>query len=301
MIQYIKRNELEVDKYNACIENSIQSRIYAFSWYLDIVADHWDVLVLDDYKAVMPIPWKRKYGIKYVTQPLWVLELGIFSIQKNKNINYFLEVIFKKFRFVELRLNTTLSLVNSKNLQNRQLQFLNVEKDYNSILKKYNRNRKREIAKALKNNLIENWNDNPKQLIHLFKENVGNKLNNIKLKDYNNLLVLMDLLLTNKYGELLTIYDSSKNLVAAAFFIKYKDEVTQLVCASDILNRKNGAHTFFNDRAIFKYAPHFKIYNFGGSSIKNIANYYKSFGAETKEYQQVKYNNLPFFLKLFKH
>ena len=52
MIHYVKREDLEVEKYNNCIENSIQSRIYAFSWYLDIVADYWDVLVLDDYKAV---------------------------------------------------------------------------------------------------------------------------------------------------------------------------------------------------------------------------------------------------------
>ena len=49
MIQYVKRQHLDVSKYDFCIENSTQSRIYAFSWYLDIVADHWDVLVLDDY------------------------------------------------------------------------------------------------------------------------------------------------------------------------------------------------------------------------------------------------------------
>ena len=53
MIQHIKRKDLDILKYDACIENSIQSRIYGFSWYLDIVADHWEVLVLDDYEAVM--------------------------------------------------------------------------------------------------------------------------------------------------------------------------------------------------------------------------------------------------------
>ncbi|WP_373942482.1 hypothetical protein OEG92_04340 [Polaribacter sejongensis] len=72
MIQYVKRKDLNILKYDACIENSIQSRIYAFSWYLDIVADNWDVLVLGDYKAVMPLPWKQKYFIKYITQPFFV-------------------------------------------------------------------------------------------------------------------------------------------------------------------------------------------------------------------------------------
>jgi len=82
MIHYVKREDLEVTKYNDCIENSIQSRIYAFSWYLDIVADNWDVLVEDDYTAVMPVPWKQKYFIKYVTQPFFCQQLGVFATHK---------------------------------------------------------------------------------------------------------------------------------------------------------------------------------------------------------------------------
>jgi len=72
MIHYVKREDLEVLKYDACIENALQSRVYAFSWYLDIVADNWDVLVLNNYEAVMPVPWKQKYFIKYVTQPFFL-------------------------------------------------------------------------------------------------------------------------------------------------------------------------------------------------------------------------------------
>ncbi len=37
MIRYLKRLELDIEKCNLCIENSKNSRIYAFSWYLDIV------------------------------------------------------------------------------------------------------------------------------------------------------------------------------------------------------------------------------------------------------------------------
>jgi len=81
MIHYVKREDLMVAKYNDCIENSIQSRIYAFSWYLDIVADNWDVLVLNDYEAVMPVPFRRKFRINYVYPPFWLLELGLFSLK----------------------------------------------------------------------------------------------------------------------------------------------------------------------------------------------------------------------------
>ena len=300
MINYIKRKDLDVTKYDACIENSIQSTIYAFSWYLDIVADHWDVLVLDDYNAVMPITWRKKIGIKYVYPPLWLLELGVFSLDESQDIQPFLAILYSKFKFVELRLNTKNKFLKSASLIPKQFQYLDLKIGYEAILKGYNRNRKRELVKANKYHLLENWTDNPDKLITIFKENIAERVKGISDKDYANLRNLMNFSLKNRVGELLTIYDTNDKLLAAAFFLKHKNKVTQLVCASDISNRKSGVHTFFNDRAIFKYQSHFDIYNFGGSSMENIANYYVSFGSQTEEYQQIKYNNLPFLLKLFK-
>ena len=301
MIHYVKREDLEVEKYNDCIENAIQSRIYAFSWYLDIVADNWDVLVLNDYEAVMPVPFRRKFGINYVYPPLWMIELGVFSKYKNVRSDDFILVLQTNFKFVELRLNTHNSVDKFKKKSiKRYLQFLPLKDDYDTIFKKYNRNRKREIAKAKKFNLVENWNDNPQKLIQLFKENIANRLGKVNQQDFDNLLQLINLCLEKNVGDLLTIYSDKKELVSAAFFIKHKNKVTQVVCASDLKNRDNGANTFSNDCAIFRYQKHFDIYNFGGSSIKSIAKYYKSYGAETEEYYQIKYNNLPYLIKLFK-
>ena len=108
MIQYVSRKLLDEKKYDFCIENSIQSRIYAFSWYLDIVADHWDVLVLNDYEAVMPIPWKQKLGFKYITQPYFCQQLGIFSLTtiSEETQLEFIKKIPSKFLKVSLALNS---------------------------------------------------------------------------------------------------------------------------------------------------------------------------------------------------
>jgi hypothetical protein len=300
MIRYVDRANLDEEKYNYCIENAIESRVYAFSWYLDIVCDNWGVLVLEDYMAVMPVPYRVKFLIKYVYPPLWIIELGIFSLKENLNYSLFYRFLNKKFSFIEIRLNTDNTLFKSDDFLTKKLQFLNLNNNYEYILNGYNRNRKREVLKAKKNNLQVNWNDNPEKLISIFKENVGYKLKNIEAKDYENLLKLMEICLKNGVGELLTIYDVSNKLLAAAFFLKHKNTVTQLVCASDISNRKNGVHTFFNDRAIFKYQKSFEIYNFGGSSMKNISNYYKSFGAKDLDYNQYQKIKFPSLIRFFK-
>jgi hypothetical protein len=300
MIHYVKREDLEVEKYNDCIENSIQSRIYAFSWYLDIVADHWDVLVLNDYEAVMPIPWRKKYGIKYVYPPLWLLELGVFSIDKELNINPFLKVLLDQFKFIELRLNTNNLKVLSDNLIFRQMQILSLDTSYDIIFKKYRKDRKKDVQKAIKNDLVEKWNDPPEKLISLLKNNVGKRIPHIIEKDYLNLLKLMHNCIEKRVGEVLSIYDEQNKLVASGFFLKNKKELGLLVSSTDFKNRKNGANTYLIDRAIYKYENTFKTFNFGGSSMQTIAKYFLSFGAETKQYQQIKYNNLPFLIRLIK-
>jgi hypothetical protein len=301
MIKYIKRKDLDSEKYNNCIENSIQSRIYAFSWYLDIVADYWDVLVLDDYKAVMPIPLRRKYGVKYVYPPFWLLELGVFSLKDSIDYNAFFKVLFGEFKSIELRLNTKNSLNASESfLIEKQMQTLSIKEDYEAIFNGYRKDRKKDLRKSKKIDLIENWNDDPQKLIQLFKANVGKRTPYIVDKDYKVLSEVMNICIEKRVGEVLSIYNSERKLVASGFFLKHKKEVTILVSSTDFNNRKNGENTFLIDRAIYKYQKAFGILNFGGSSMQQIANYFLSFGAKTSQYQQVKYNNLPFLLKLFK-
>lgn len=285
MIQRITRDNLDVQKYDACIANSIQSRIFAYSWYLDIVADNWDVLVLGNYEAVMPLPWKRKYFIKYVYPPFWLLELGVFSLNLKVDINSFIEKLHNEFRFVELRMNTE-NMASSQfiNQQKKQMQSLSLKDLYENIFSKYNRNRKRDLKKAQQNKLIEQWDMMPERLVSLFKNNVGKRVKNIKEKEYNTLLRLLQVCAEKDVGEMISIFDEKRKLVASAFFLKHKDKVTELVCSTDFNNRNNGANTYFNDRAIYRYQKNFNVFCFGGSSMTTIANYYKSFGAETSNY-----------------
>jgi hypothetical protein len=285
MIRLVKRAQLDEEKYNHCISNSFESRIFAFSWYLDIVADIWEVLVYDDYLAVMPLPVRIKYGVKYVYPPFWLIELGIFTIDKSVSQDIFINEVFKYYKFVETRLNY--DNVFSSNLNKRQkkeVQVLSLSNNYENIVANYSRNRKRELKKAEEFGLIEKWDDLPELLINLYKRNVGKRVPEIKNKDYDVLLNIMNESIKKGLGELLTIYDSENSLVGATFYLIHNSIVTNLVSTTDFNNRKNGVNTFFNDRAIFKFQSQYECFHFGGSSMKGIADYYKSFGAKTKDY-----------------
>ena len=107
MINYLKHKEIDFVKYDQCIATSQNSLIYAYSWYLDIVAENWDALVLGDYEIVMPLTHRKKYGIPYIFLAPWVQQLGVFSVTdiKEEIIIDFLKAIPRKFKSVDILLN----------------------------------------------------------------------------------------------------------------------------------------------------------------------------------------------------
>lgn len=301
MINYIRRRNLDLKKYNNCVENSKESRVYAYSWYLDITCNNWDILVLNDYEAVMPIPWRRKFGIKYVYLPLWVLELGVFSTLDNINIDNFKETILKKFKYAECYFNSDNFLTQTYSFSSiRDVQILNIKQHYKDIFDSYRSDRKRDLKLAKKFHLTQIWNDKPEKLITLFKKNIGKKVKSITKKDYRKLEELLKTCIEKNKGEVLSVYDRADFLVASAFLLKHNNTVTILLSSTDFDNRQKGGNTFLIDKAISRFKNDFTYFNFGGSSTASIANYFTSFGAETKHYYHFKVNNLPTFLKLFK-
>ena len=59
-IHFLKRNEIDTEKWNTCIENATNGLIYSYNFYLDGLCDNWDALVADDYKFLFPLPWRKK-------------------------------------------------------------------------------------------------------------------------------------------------------------------------------------------------------------------------------------------------
>jgi hypothetical protein len=91
-IRFIPRTELDTSRWNICIENATNGLVYAYSYYLDIMAPNWDALVLENkdtkgYEAVMPLTWNKKFGISYLHQPFLAAQLGISQHNSNTSIS----------------------------------------------------------------------------------------------------------------------------------------------------------------------------------------------------------------------
>jgi hypothetical protein len=281
MINFIKRNDLDIEKYDACIENSIQSRIYAFSWYLDIVADNWDVLVLDDYKAVMPIPWKQKYFIKYVTQPFFSQQLGVFSKREiSKEIeNKFLKAIPKKFLKISLNFNSDSFL--SHNLIQKKNFILKLNNTYDVAFKSFSKGRKHAVKVGLKHNLILKETS----ILSLIK--IQKEFYSYTNYSENKLEQIVGFSLKMKNGFVFGVFKDDV-LIGGAFFLKTKSRITYLFSSFTNEGRKLQASSFLLSSVIKKYENSNLLLDFEGGNIPNIGSFYKSFGAKIENYHFLK-------------
>ena len=294
MIQYIKRKDLDVEKYDTCIENAIQSRIYAFSWYLDIVAENWDVLVLDDYKAVMPIPWKKKYAIKYVTQPFFCQQLGVFSKDKitTELQEEMINNISNKFVKVSLNFNSDNILV-SKKIVSMKNYILELNNSYDTLFKSFSKGRKHAVKVGAKNNLSVK-NTSVVELIDL-----KNKFYDYQGFSENKLTDICNFILKTNKGLVLGVFKDDV-LIGGGVFLISNNRITYLFSAFNDEGRKLQAASFLIKSIIERNENSNFILDFEGGNLPNIATFFKSFGAINEEYQQYVFQKFPFNLSLFK-
>lgn len=298
MIKYLKHEEINFKLWDNCIENSINGYIYAYSWYLNIVAGEWDALVEDNYVRVFPLPYRKKYGIKYIYQPPFTQQLGLFStaLQGFAKVHEFILAIPKEFKLVEINLNKYYKSRERKEynlLENTNLE-MELTGDYETLFSRYSKNLKRNVKKAKKHGLQLNRHVNPEGIIALFKANKGEELKVYSYDDYVKLGRLMYMLLHKGKAVIYGAMSHENNLLSAALFLRDQQRYIFLFSGLSEEGKEKAAMPFLINEFIDENSQTQMILDFEGSNNANLARFYKSFGASEFKYYGLRYYRFPF-------
>ncbi len=285
-IKYLRRNEVNDEKWNACITSANNGLIYGYTFYLDAMTDHWDALVIDDYAVVMPLPWRRKWFIHYLYHPFLTAQLGVFGNGLTKDIfKAFLDAVPKKFWRWDFSLNHgNLFVVDGYKLYERSNYILPLNKPYEEIYKGYREN----IRRNIKRSLTYGCRVQPDVLIDDIIALTKLQTSDTPDKDFQNFRNLFFFLkekgLAKTYG---VLSDKNDLLASAAFFFLHKRAYYILV-GNHPNGRTLGASHALIDAFIKDHAGQDLVFDFEGSDIRNLAFFYSSFGANEEKYEAVK-------------
>lgn len=303
MVRHIRHNEIDRQRWDDCINRSVQRFPYACSWWLDVVCPAWEALVQDDYLAVMPLTGGRKYGINYLYQPYLTQQLGVFSpeLVTQEETNLFLKAIPESFLFIDIQFNPQSNpSCYGYSYSIRKNFVLDLSKSYTSLSACYHRNCRRNIQKALNARYKVKEGPGPAAFVRFVERNLEQKLS---FTDKKLFTVMEKACLSsrdNQTGEILGVYSPSGNLTAAAWFVHGTGRCLFTVCASTPEGRHNQAMYLLVDHKIKTLAGSGLILDFMGSDLSGVAYFNSGFGAISTNYLRVKSNHLPWPLRLIK-
>ncbi len=286
MIRYVEREKLDVKKYDTCIEQSLNHKIYGYSWYLDNVADNWGVLIYDDYQYVMPLPWRKKYGIHYVYPPEWTQQLGVFSSNKIDEtlVDKFLKSIPRKFK--KITANFNFGNFHSK-FEIKSNFLLQLNKSHDSIVQGYSKLRKRHLKKTLEHSIQLTISDNCSDLIEIFMSQKKETIHIIP-SSYKKLENLISYSIKNKNIKIIKAIDASNKLLGGAIFIIENRKIYYLFSTVNKKGQDLFVMTQIINSMVNQYSDTDYILDFEGSMVPGIAQFFKSFGAVEETYFSLK-------------
>ncbi|WP_312397485.1 hypothetical protein [Chryseobacterium sp.] len=282
MIRRLKYHEIDFKKYTECLENSEQRKYSATKDFLDITSgNHWEVLVYNDYEAVMPIPFVKKFGFKLIINPKLCQQLGIFSKEDNVTINdAFLGFFEKKYNIWYYAFNAENKF--SKQLNQRQ-NFLIYPNDYETVRQKYSPKRKRKLR--LDEEVLENSEVREVTMAEAFDFISKNTIGAKDEKDKNEFL------------KTFTDFENAQHLKIVAFFYHgniinaiavFSDDKTLALLGTfnDKEHVKLSGSSVIIDHIISQNIQH-KIFDFEGSEVPAIEEFFRGFRPELETYSTI--------------
>ncbi|MBK8610335.1 MAG: hypothetical protein IPL84_10420 [Chitinophagaceae bacterium] len=307
-IRYLTYQEIDKQKWDTCINNAPNGLIYAYSIYLDTMAKNWDALVLpagpdsgDDYEAVMPLTWNRKYGVYYLYQPPFTACLGVFGRSLTEGIlTAFLQAVPPKFKYWDIYFNAgNFFTLPGFNLYERMNYVLNLTYIYEVLYKAYRENIRRNIKKSEQLGLSVQKNVSITEVVKLAKEQVG-KFSPAD-DDFVRFKKLYGLLYKEKKAITYAVYTKEKELMASAVFFFSHNRAYYILVGNHPNGKTLGASHALINAFIKDHSGEDLLLDFEGSDINSLAFFYSSFGATEEKYSAIKLNKLPALAKWFKN
>lgn len=282
MIRKLKFHQVDWKKYSECIENSVQKNIFASYEFMKAVnGENWDILIWGDYDVVMPVPFVRKFGVKFVIRPWSTQQLGIFSKTDIPTVNQkFLNFLHKNFNIRYYAFNEKNQFLN---VENNLVNFTLCQEPYEKIRSRYSVHRRRNVR--ILNGFKDQFSFGESADFNKFKYFFLRNQKGVPRTKLKFFWTKLENLFTNG---LLKIYyiTLSDEYCSVAFILKKDNQEYMAVFLND---KKFSSYNFSSIMIdqILQRNIEYSNFSMMGSKIPAVADFYRRFGAEEVRYYTI--------------
>lgn len=292
-IKHLKRPSIDPDRWKACLSNASYSSPYARIDYLDALCPGWEALIMGDYEYIMPLPVKRKYGMRYLYQPFLVPHLGVYGANPDEAIvAAFLDNIPLNIRWIDITLNPgSITSPERFPVQLRTNFTLDLNKEYESLVAGYRSNHIRNMQRAYKAGCTVDRQVSVNEIFRMAEIYLGPR-GHFRAQHREAFLKLSNEWILE--GNACT-YGIQVNgqLLSAALFLIYGNRAYYLLIGNHPNGKTLGTSHTLIDAFIKDHAGRNLVLDFEGSDVASLAFFYEGFGAVKEEFGWLKIDRLP--------
>lgn len=275
--------------WNKLIAKSKNADIYGLSWYLDAVTDcSWSALVMDGYSAAIPLYIKKKWGMQYITQAYLCQYCKIYSESEITSdlVSQFLNAIPGRMIKTEFNFCQTVPehFLQRYSVTAKYNQSLSLNARYDDVRKSYNRSTIRNIKKSQNLDVEISYNNPPLEVYDFIVRHDSSGWMKIHEESGKQLVI-------SAYEKTPTAFQtalSGEEIIGAGIFFFDRNRIYWLMSAISKAGRANSIMFRMLDDFIRQYTGKGYTLDFCGSSIPDVAQRNRGFGADTSEYYHLK-------------
>ncbi|MBI9055349.1 MAG: hypothetical protein JEY96_16110 [Bacteroidales bacterium] len=298
-IKYLKNHQINFIRWDNCINNSINGSIFAYSWYLNIICENWEALVIGDYEYVMPLLQFERYKQKFISSPKLSNRLGIFSnrILSEKISNEFIKSIPQNFSRINLHLNKFNKLSGNKTTEFRTFE-LDLMQSYENLFSKFSPSFQGNInvAKENKINIIHGLALNDFFDFSLNRKNIAFPI--LKKNELSKLRLIISYGLKYNLIDIYGAYSYENNLCAVALILRSKQKMHLLFNSINNYGLKTNALHLLINNFIKTHSEKNLTLNLENIIKNNDSDFLSGVGAHSYKYTRFFMSKLPLLLKI---
>ena len=305
IITHLPQDQIDRARWDHCVQQASNARIYGETTFLDHLCDHWDGLIINDYETVMPLPWKQKWGIRYVVQPAFYQQGGLFGKHAEDKVilEQCIQLTRNKFRFAETTLNSQNPTdANSRlyTMAYRQNFVLDIRTAFEQIEPTYSSYLAHRIRRSLKNELTIRQELPATTIIQEYQNRYARKIKGFSTTDFARFTRYCYYLQTANRLHVLSVHTKDGEWIAGAILLRDQHRLYNAVSCLKPDGKKQGANYFLYDQVIRTFSGKNLLLDFEGSDISGIAYFYEKLGGEKEWYPFIRYNQLPRIIRYLK-
>ena len=292
--QIIPSSKINAAKWDECVLKH-KASIYASSIYLNTMANYWMGIVLNDYEAVMPICYRKKFGIVYSYVPAFMQQLGWIG-EMNIEWKEIEKYVFDFVKYGDVMLNSNNKFLDLQ-VETKSNFIIDLNNSYENIYTNYKSDLKQNLKKAAKEDFFYYASNDINEAIALYKKFYGNRMNGLSAKDFSNFKNLCSTLQQTNNCIVREVKNNNNELLAIALLLKDDNRIYNLANSTTTLGRKTEANHFLIDSILKEFVNTNLIFDFEGSDLAGVKSFYQKFGAVDEPYFHWHFNELPWWIR----